>query len=314
VIAYVDGRWMRSDEARVSVFDHGLLYGDGVFEGIRFYAGEPFLLAQHLRRLQASARTIALTLPHAADEFAALCREACQRTGLADGYLRLVVTRGVGALGVSPASCTSPTVILVAAPLVLYPPDRYRDGLVVVTASLRRATPDAVPPQAKTLNYLTSVLASVEARRQGADEALVLNSSGHVAECTADNVFFVTGGVLSTPLAAHGALAGITRQLVLDLARAERIPTHETLITLADAWSCDEMFLTGTGAELAAVRLLDGRSVGGDGRPVTDRLATAFRRYITDGSWRAAPHASVAPPPGVAARVTGPATRTTRRR
>ena len=173
MIAYVDGEWKASGEATVSVLDHGLLYGDGVFEGIRFYAGEPFLLDEHLRRLEASARALALDVPLDRAALAELCREGMRRTGLDDGYLRLVVTRGRGALGVSPHTCPAATVILIAAPLALYPEDRYRDGVRVVTASGRRPAHDALPPQVKSLNYLPNVLASLEARRQGADEALI---------------------------------------------------------------------------------------------------------------------------------------------
>jgi branched-chain amino acid aminotransferase len=280
MIAYVDGTWSTSDEARISVLDHGLLYGDGVFEGIRFYNGKAFLLDDHLARLRSSARAIALELPVSPGELASLCHDAVVRTGLVDGYLRLIVTRGKGALGVSPHTCPRPSVIVIAAPLALYPPEAYRDGLVIVTSSLRRAAPDAVPPQVKTLNYLTSVLASVEARRQGAHEALVLNAQGQIAECTADNVFLVSRGVVRTPAVAHGALAGITRALVVRLARETGAEVEEALLTPADAWTADEIFLTGTGAEIVPVREIDGRPVGIGGRPVTDRVAAAFRSYV----------------------------------
>jgi len=280
MIAYVDGTWSPSAEARISVLDHGLLYGDGVFEGIRFYNGTAFLLDEHLARLETSARALALTLPLDRPALAALCAEAVARTGLDDGYLRLVVTRGTGALGVSPHTCPRPTVIIVGAPLALYPPEAYRDGLVVVTSSLRRAAPDAVPPQVKTLNYLTSVLASIEARRQGAHEALVLNAQGQIAECTADNVFLVSRGVVRTPAVAHGALAGITRALVVRLAAEAGLEVQEALLTPADAWTADEIFLTGTGAEIVPVREIDGRPVGVGGRPVTERVAAAFRAYV----------------------------------
>ena len=227
MIAYVDGTWSASDEAKISVLDHGLLYGDGVFEGIRFYARKAFLLDAHLARLEASARALALDLPMAAAETAAVVQEAIDRTGLADGYIRLIVTRGVGALGVSPHTCPKPSVVVIAAPLAIYPDDAYRDGVVVVTSSLRRAASDALPPQVKTLNYLTSVLASIECRRQGAHEALLLNAQGFIAECTADNVFLVSGSTVRTPSIAHGALAGITRRLVVDLARQEGVEIVE---------------------------------------------------------------------------------------
>ncbi len=240
-----------SDEARISVLDHGLLYGDGVFEGIRFYArqglparrppGAPGGLGPGAR-----PRAAAVARPRPRPS----CTEAIDRTGLTDGYIRLVVTRGVGALGVSPHTCERPSVVVIAAPLAIYPEEAYRDGVVVVTSSLRRSASDALPPQVKTLNYLTSVLASIECRRQGAHEALLLNAQGLIAECTADNVFLVSGGSVRTPSIAHGALAGITRRLVVDLAREEGVEIVEAELTVADAWTADEIFLTGTGAEI----------------------------------------------------------------
>ncbi len=284
MIAWLDGVWMPAEEARVSVLDHGLLYGDGVFEGIRFYAGRPFLLDDHLARLESSARAIMLDLPHDRAALAAVCEEAATRTGLGDGYLRLVVTRGVGALGVSPHTCERATAFVLAAPLQLYPAECYRDGVVVVTSAVRRANPDALPPQVKSLNYLTSVLASLDARRQGAHEALVLNAHGHIAECSADNVFLVSRGVVRTPVASHGALDGITRRLVLRLAADVGITVEETLLSPADAWAADEMFLTGTGAEIVPVRMLDGRALPGE-RPVTLRLREAFTSFIDSGAW-----------------------------
>ena len=280
MIAYVDGTWSPSNEARISVLDHGLLYGDGVFEGIRFYRGNAFLLDAHLTRLEASARALALDLPLSRAEIADVVHEAIQRTGLTDGYIRLVVTRGVGALGVSPHTCERPSVVVIAAPLAIYPEEAYRDGVVVVTSSLRRSASDALPPQVKTLNYLTSVLASIECRRQGAHEALLLNAQGLIAECTADNVFLVSSGSVRTPSIAHGALAGITRRLVVDLARGEGIEIVEAELTVADAWTADEIFHTPTGAEIVPVRELDGRSIGAAGRPVTEQVRAAFRRYI----------------------------------
>jgi branched-chain amino acid aminotransferase len=284
MIAWLDGSWLPVEEARVSVLDHGLLYGDGVFEGIRVYRSRPFLLDEHLARLEASARAILLELPFDRPALAAACAEAATRTGLDDGYLRLVVTRGAGQLGVSPHTCERPTTFLIAAPLQLYPADCYRDGVVVVTSAIRRANPDALPPQVKSLNYMTSVLASLDARRQGAHEALVLNAQGHIAECSADNIFLVSGGVLRTPVASHGALDGITRRLVLRLAAEAGVPVAETLLSPADAWAADELFLTGTGAEIVPVRMLDGRPLPAE-RPVTGRLRDAFRAYIASGDW-----------------------------
>ena len=286
MIAYVDGKWTPAEEARISVLDHGLLYGDGVFEGIRVYGGVPFLLDEHLDRLAASARAIVLDLPAERAEMAALCREAAQRAGLDDGYLRLVVTRGAGALGVSPHTCARASLIVIAAPLTLYPPERYRDGVRLVTSSLRRSASDALPPQIKSLNYLTSVLASIEARRQGADEAVLLNAQGLIAECTADNLFLVSGGRVLTPAVASGALAGITRALVSRLLGEQGIECVESPLTPADAWTADELFLTGTGAEIVPVCEIDGRPLP-LARPVTERVRAAFTAYV-EASTRAA--------------------------
>lgn len=275
-IAWVDGRWYEdAATASISVLDHGLLYGDGVFEGIRFYAAAPFLLAEHLRRLRASARCLLLDVPLTDDQLEALCFEAIARHGAPDGYLRLIVTRGRGALGVSPHTCTRPTVVLIAAPLQLYPTELYERGVDVVTASIRRAAPDALAPQVKSLNYLTSVLAAVEARSRGAHEALLLNAAGEIAECTADNVFFALGGVVRTPPVTAGALRGITRDLVIDLLRADGVAVDEAPLVLADAWSADEAFLTGTGAEVVPVASIDSRPLRAPGA-LTRRAQALF--------------------------------------
>jgi branched-chain amino acid aminotransferase len=291
VIAYVDGKWTPAGEARISVLDHGLLYGDGVFEGIRVYAGRPFLLEEHLDRLEASARAIVLDLPAGRSEIAALCLEAAQRAGLDEGYLRLVVTRGTGALGVSPHTCPRASLIVIAAPLTLYPAERYRDGVRLITSSLRRSAHDALPPQIKSLNYLTSVLASIEARRQGADEAVLLNAQGLIAECTADNLFVVSKGRVLTPAVASGALAGITRALVVQLLTAQGIECAEAALTPADAWTADELFLTGTGAEIVPVCEIDGRPLPAE-RPVTERVRAAFAVYVEASARAAAVEAS----------------------
>jgi branched-chain amino acid aminotransferase len=291
VIAYVDGKWTPAEEARISVLDHGLLYGDGVFEGIRVYAGRPFLLEEHLDRLEASARAIVLDPPAERGEIAALCLEAAERAGLDEGYLRLVVTRGTGALGVSPHTCPRASLIVIAAPLKLYPPERYRDGVRLVTSSLRRSSHDALPPQIKSLNYLTSVLASIEARRQGADEAVLLNAQGLIAECTADNLFLVSRGRVLTPAVASGALAGITRALVVQLLTAQGIECAEAALTPADAWTADELFLTGTGAEIVPVCEIDGRPLPAE-RPVTERVRAAFAVYVEASARAAAVEAS----------------------
>jgi branched-chain amino acid aminotransferase len=291
VIAYVDGKWTPAEDARISVLDHGLLYGDGVFEGIRVYAGRPFLLEEHLDRLEASARAIVLDLPAGRSEIAAVCAEAAERAGLDEGYLRLVVTRGTGALGVSPHTCPRASLIVIAAPLALYPPERYRAGVRLVTSSLRRSSHDALPPQIKSLNYLTNVLASIEARRQGADEAVLLNAQGLIAECTADNLFLVSRGRVLTPAVASGALAGITRALVVRLLTAQGIECAEAALTPADAWTADELFLTGTGAEIVPVCEIDGRPLPA-ARPVTERVRAAFATYVEESARAAAVEAS----------------------
>lgn len=280
-VAYVDGEWFDdARDARIGVLDHGLLYGDGVFEGIRFYGPEPFALDAHLRRLRASARALVLDVPWSDEELGDLCREIARRTGLVDGYIRLVVTRGVGALGVSPASCERPSLVLIAAPLALYPADALERGVDVVTSSLRRAAPDSVPPQVKSLNYLTNVLASIEARRQGAHEALLLDAQGRVAECTADNLFVASAGVLRTPPAADGALRGITRDHVMALLGADDLDVLETPLVLADVWTADEAFMTGTGAEVVAIRTVDGRVLGAAPGPVTRRAQALFAASV----------------------------------
>jgi branched-chain amino acid aminotransferase len=275
-IAWVDGVWHEdAATAAVSVLDHGLLYGDGVFEGIRFYGSTPFLLDAHLRRLRASARCLMLEVPLDDAELTALCEEAAERFGAPDGYLRLVVTRGPGLLGVSPHSCERATTILIAAALTLYPAELYERGVDVVTASLRRGASDSLPPQIKSLNYLTSVLASVQARSQGAHEALLLNAAGEICECTADNVFLVRDGCVITPAAAAGALEGITRAHVIELLRNDGIAVVERTVVIADAWTADEAFLTGTGAEVVPIASIDRRALAAAG-PVTRRAQQLF--------------------------------------
>jgi branched-chain amino acid aminotransferase len=279
-IAWVDGVWHAdAASASVSVLDHGLLYGDGVFEGIRFYAGAPFLAHAHLRRLRDSARCLGFKVPASDAELAELCAEAIERFGEADGYLRLIVTRGRGQLGVSPHTCERPTTILIAAALQLYPAELYERGVDVVTSALRRAAPDSLPPQVKSLNYLTSVLAAAEARARGAHEALLLNAAGEICECTADNVFFVRDGLLSTPPVAGGALDGITRGHVIGLLRADGIEVAERVAVLADAWTADEAFLTGTGAEVVPIASIDGRALAAPG-PLTRRAQQLFAQSL----------------------------------
>ena len=275
-IAWVDGVWHDdAASASVSVLDHGLLYGDGVFEGIRFYASTPFLLAEHLRRLRASARCLKIELGHSDEQLAALCADAVARFGEPDGYLRLIVTRGRGLLGVSAHTCERPTTILIAASLQLYPPELYERGVDVITSSLRRSSSDSVPPQIKSLNYLTSVLAAGEARARGAHEALLLNAAGEITECTADNVFLVRRARVLTPPTSSGGLAGITRGHLIGLLRGDGVAVDEQTLVLADAWTADEAFLTGTGAEVVPIASVDGRRLTAPG-PITQRAQALF--------------------------------------
>jgi branched-chain amino acid aminotransferase len=283
-VAWVDGVWYDdAADASVSVLDHGLLYGDGVFEGIRFYGATPFLAGAHLRRLRASARCLMIDVPFDDTRFGELFSEAIARFGAPDGYLRLIVTRGRGRLGVSPHTCERPTTILIASSLQLYPTELYERGVDVVTSSLRRASPDSVPPQIKSLNYLTSVLAAAEARSRGAHEALLLNAAGEISECTADNVFFVIDSTVATPPVAAGGLEGITRGHVMDLLRADGIIVSERTLVSADAWTAEEAFLTGTGAEVVPIASIDGRRLAAPG-PITRRAQSLFANSLPSTS------------------------------
>jgi branched-chain amino acid aminotransferase len=278
---YLDGKFVDEADAKVSVFDHGVLYGDGVFEGIRLYDGNIFRLEEHLERLEYSAKAILLTLPLTRAEMSEATAETCRQNGLRDAYIRLVVTRGVGDLGLSPWSCSKPTVFIIASKIALYPQEHYDKGLAIVTVPTRRINPSALPPTIKSLNYLNNILAKIEARQFGALEAIMLNDQGYVAECTADNIFVVHKGVLATPSATQGALKGITRGAVFDIAAELGVPVRETNLTRYDVWCADECFLTGTGAEVIPVVKLDGRDIG-DGRPgdVTRRVAASFKRRV----------------------------------
>jgi branched-chain amino acid aminotransferase len=278
---YLDGQFVDAAEAKISVFDHGLLYGDGIFEGIRLYEGNVFRLYQHLERLWWSAKAILLTIPISRREMAEAVCESCRQNGLRDGYIRLVVTRGVGDLGLAPWLCPKPSVFIIADKIALYPPECYASGLSIVTVPTRRLGPAALPPMVKSLNYLNNILAKIEARQAGALEAIMLNDAGFVAECTGDNVFMVHQGRLLTPAAQQGALKGITRETIFSVAQALSLPVEEHDLTRYDLWNADECFLTGTGAEVIPVVKLDGREIG-DGKPgpVTNRVLTEFRRRV----------------------------------
>lgn len=283
---YLDGEYVDEADAKVSVFDHGLLYGDGIFEGIRLYQGNIFRLEEHLERLEYSAKAIMLKLPLSRAEISGAVRETCRRNGLADGYIRLVVTRGVGDLGLSPWLCPKPSVFVIAGKIALYPEEHYTRGLSIVTVPTRRMNAAALPPAVKSLNYLNNILAKMEARQAGALEAIMLNDQGYVAECTGDNIFIVHKGVIVTPAASQGALKGITRSAIIDIAGELGIPLREADMTRYDVWNADECFLTGTAAEVIPVVKLDGREIG-SGKPgaVTHRVLEAFRRRVlTEGT------------------------------
>ncbi len=278
---YLNGKFVEREAAVVSVYDHGLLYGDGIFEGIRIYSGKIFRLADHIRRFYDSAKSILLELPLTPEALAEALEEGVKRYGKAEGYIRLVATRGPGDLGLDPDKCTAPTLFYIIDTISLYPEKFYREGIPVVTASSRRLPPDGLDPRVKTLNYLNNIMAKVEAKQAGCIEAVMLNHRGEVAECTADNIFMVRDTILSTPAPHCGILQGITRQTVLELAREEGIAARETVLTRFDLYTADECFMTGSGAEIVPVVRIDGRTIGA-GKPgaVTERLRGAFRRLV----------------------------------
>jgi branched-chain amino acid aminotransferase len=278
---YLDGEWVRSSAARVSVFDHGLLYGDGVFEGIRAYGGRVFALEAHVRRLFESAHSLLLDVGLTEERMAAVIREAVERNGLGEAYIRVVVTRGVGDLGLDPRKCPRSTLFVIADAIALYPPALYEEGLKAATVSVRRTAVDALSPRVKSLNYLNSILAKIQATQAGAAEAILLGPEGYPIEATGENLFIVRRGRLLTPPVYLGVLEGITRAVVLSLAREEGRDVAEEPFTLHDLYVAEECFLTGTAAEIVPVVEIDGRRVG-DGRPgpITRALAAAFRRHV----------------------------------
>jgi branched-chain amino acid aminotransferase len=277
MIIYIDGKFYPEEEAKISVFDHGLLYGDGVFEGIRAYEGRVFKLEEHLRRLEDSAKAILLKIPLDRDEMRAAVLETCKRNQMKAGYLRLVVTRGKGYLGLSPDRCKKPTIIIIASELELYPEKYYREGLRVVTVPTWRNSPAALDPAIKSLNYLNNILAKIEGQQAGAQEVILLNPQGMVAECSGDNIFLIRDQVLITPKLSSGALNGITRNTVLEIAQEAGWKTREDDVRRYDLFTAEEMFLTGTGAEVIPVVEVDGRIIG-TGKP-GKHTADLIRRY-----------------------------------
>lgn len=280
---YIDGEFHEKESAKISVFDHGLLYGDGVFEGIRIYEGCVFRLRQHIERLYESAKAIALEIPLTHEKMTGVVTDTIRRNKRRDGYVRLIVTRGIGDLGLDPATCKRASIICIVDDLKLYPEELYRDGIRIVTASTRQIGGAIFDARIKSLNYLKNVLAKIEARRAGTLEAVMLNDQGFVAECTGDNLFIVKGGALLTPPLWDGALAGITREAILEIAQGLGIPAREERLTRFDLFNADECFLTGTGAELIPVVDIDNRRIG-DGAPgdISLRILAAFRKLITE--------------------------------
>ena len=277
---YLNGNLVPKEAACVSVFDHGLLYGDGVFEGIRCYNGYVFMLAQHVERLFDSARAIALEIPLSPEEMRQAVRQVCHANSIRDGYVRLVVTRGVGTLGLNPYLCRQPQIIIIADTIQLYPPELYAQGLRIVTVGTVRNHPEAINPKIKSLNYLNNVLAKIEAINAGVMEAVMLNPQGFVAEATGDNIFAVRKGVLSTPPPTAGCLEGITRNTVMRLGLESGLAVRETMMNRYDLYTAEEVFLTGTAAEVIPVVEIDKRAIGsGQPGPVTRDLIKRFHAF-----------------------------------
>jgi branched-chain amino acid aminotransferase len=274
---YIDGKFYAEKDAKISVFDHGLLYGDGIFEGIRAYHGRVFKLAEHIERLFYSAKALLLTIPLSREQMLEAVVETCRKNKLRDGYIRLIVTRGAGSLGLNPYKCKNPSVIIIADKIQLYPEEFYQRGLVIITVPTARNLHSALNPAIKSLNYLNNILAKIEAINGGCEEAIMLNAQGFVAECTGDNIFVVKGRQLLTPPLSAGALYGITRGVVMDLARESGVAVSEPDLTRYDLFNADECFLTGTGAEIISVVKIDGRVIGsGKPGPLTGKLIEQY--------------------------------------
>ncbi len=280
---WLDGKLVPKKEACISVYDHGLLYGDGIFEGIRQYNGRVFEKEAHLQRLYESAQAIRLTIPYAKEQLARALDETLAANHFRDAYIRLVVTRGVGYLGISPKNCETPSVFIIADTIQMYPHEMYDKGMSIITASTIRNHPNSLSPKVKSLNYLNNILAKWEAIDAGVPEAVMLNHLGYVCECTGDNIFIVKNGQLLTPPEDAGILVGITRQAVLGLAREANIPAFERSLTRFDLYSADECFLTGTGAEVVPVTRIDNRPIGSGVGPLTRQLSEAFHRRVREG-------------------------------
>jgi len=277
---WLNGKLVEQEDAKITVFDHGLLYGDGVFEGIRVYKSRVFELDAHIKRLYESAKAIRLTIAISQSELAGAVEETVEANGITDGYVRLVVTRGVGTLGLNPFICKNSCIYIIADSIQLYPEELYEKGMRIISATTLRNHPLAIPPQAKTMNYLNNILAKIEALDNDVPEAIMYNHEGYVAEASGDNVLIVKDGVIYTPPAEAGALPGITRNIVIKLAREENIQVVEKNLTRFDLYVCDEFFLTGTAAEVIGIVNVDGRIIG-DGKPgpITSLLRKKFFEY-----------------------------------
>jgi branched-chain amino acid aminotransferase len=275
---YIDGNYYDEQNAKISVFDHGLLYGDGIFEGIRAYNGRVFKLKEHIDRLFYSAKALLLNIPLSHEEMSRAVVATCRENQVKEGYIRLIVTRGVGGLGLNPNRCKQPSVIIIAGKIQLYPVEMYQRGLDIITVPTVRNLHSALNPAIKSLNYLNNILAKIEANNGGCEEAIMLNSEGFVSECTGDNIFIVKTGQVFTPPLSAGALYGITRSVVIGLVRDLGMTVSEPNLTRYDLFNADECFLTGTGAELIPVVKIDGRSIGaGKPGPVTKDLVERYR-------------------------------------
>ena len=281
---WIDGKLLDKDDAKVSVYDHGLLYGDGVFEGIRVYNGRIFKCEQHLGRLWDSAKTIRLAIPYTRDELRAAMEQTVKANNFTDCYIRLVVTRGVGYLGLNPNKCARPSMFVIADTIEMYPKDVYEKGMAVITASVIRNHPNAISPRVKSLNYLNNILARIEAADAGVSEAIMLNHEGNVAECSADNIFIVKNGHVATPTTTDGILEGITRNAILELCARLSIPATEKTLQRHDLYIADECFLTGSAAEVVPITKIDNRIIGpGHPGPITQKLSEAFHRHTREG-------------------------------
>ncbi|WLR44115.1 branched-chain-amino-acid transaminase [Bacillus carboniphilus] len=278
---FLNDRFVTKDDAKVSVYDHGFLYGDGIFEGIRVYSGNVFRLKEHMDRLYNSAKSILLTIPYAQEELTSLVIEAVKKNQLKDAYIRLVVSRGAGDLGLDPNKCKSPNIVIIVEPLALYPAHLYETGLEIITVATRRNRPDVLSPKIKSLNYLNNILVKIEANLANVSEALMLNDQGYVAEGSADNIFIIKNNQIITPPDYVGALEGITRGVIIEIAKELGYELKEQPFTRHDVYIADEVFLTGTAAEVIAVVKVDGRTIG-DGRPggITNHLLEAFREKV----------------------------------